>query len=306
MMVPVTDDDHLLSDYVRADAERSLGSYGIHVHREGRAPVEHRFRADDRVNVYSCSKTFTALAVGVARAEGLLDLDDPVADHVPHVGPLGAGVEGVTLRHLLHMTSGSPITWFELPADAPRDVAGAFLRTDLVSAPGERFEYSNGSTYLLGRAVAAASGQDLRDYLVPRLFDPLGIVNPQWLRCPLGHSEAAKGLHLTTSELARLGRLLLQDGVWEGVELVPADWVEAMRTDVVDTAASADDPESAVGYGYQVWRCTREGAWRADGKYGQFSVVLPDLRAVVTVTAHNEVVANDILRAVWDTVLPRL
>lgn len=302
----MTDDDHLLADYARLDAERALGSYGIHVHREGHAPVEHRFRADDRVNVYSCSKTVTALAVGIARAEGLLDLDDLLVDLVPHDGPLGAGVDGVTLRHLLHMSSGSPVTWFERPADAPRDVAAAFLGTDLVAPPGERFEYSNGSTYLLGRAVAAASGQDLRDYLVPRLFDPLGVVNPQWLRCPLGYSEAAKGLHLTTSELARVGRLLLQDGTWEGSELVPADYVQAMHTDVVDTSTFSTDPESTGGYGYQVWRCTPDGAWRADGKYGQFSVVLPEQRAVVTVTAHNEAVANDILRAVWDTVLPRL
>ena len=82
-------------------------------------------------------------------------------------------------------------------------------------------------------------------------------------------------------------------------------------TDVIipcqlDSSGFSSDPESTGGYGYQVWRCTPDGAWRADGKYGQFSVVLPEQRAVVTVTAHNEVVANDILRAVWDTVLPRL
>ncbi|WP_265520262.1 serine hydrolase domain-containing protein [Oerskovia flava] len=303
----MTHDTALLDDFRRRTEEQDLGVYGVHVHREGHDPLEHRFRADDRVHVWSGSKTFTAVAIGIARGAGLLDLDDPVLDHfADHRGRVGAGVDQVTIRHLLQMTSGSPVTWFELPADAPHDVAATFLSADLVTRPGERFDYSNASTYLLGRVVERVSGEDLRDYLVPRLFDPLGIANPQWLRCPLGFSEGAKGLHLTTSELARLGRLLLQRGTWEGVSLVPADFVDAMHTDVVSTAHFSTDPESAGGYGYQVWTSTPDGAWRADGRYGQFSIVLPRQRAVVTVTAHNERNANDILRAVWDGLLPAL
>ncbi|WP_245542975.1 serine hydrolase domain-containing protein [Ruania albidiflava] len=301
----MTDDASLLTGFRLRNHEQHLRAYGIHVYREGHEDLEHRFRSDDRVNIYSGSKTFTALAIGIAADEGLLHVDEPVVGFFPDL-PHADGLESVHVRHLLQMTSGNPVTWFEPSDQAPQDVLATWLVTEPVLPPGEAFEYSNAATYVLGRVVHAVSGNDVRDYLLPRLFDPLGIVNPQWLRCPLGFSEAAKGLHLTTGEFARLGRLLLQRGRWCGTQLVPAEYVDAMHTDVVPTAHTMADPESAAGYGYQVWRCTQAGAWRADGKYGQFSVVLPAHRAVVTITAHNEGVANDLLRAVWAEILPLL
>ncbi|QDB79246.1 serine hydrolase [Georgenia sp. 311] len=299
-----TSDAALLTGIRLRNAERNLGLYGVHLHREGHEPVEHRFRNDDLVNVYSGSKAFTAVAVGMAQAEGLLDLDDPVLGFFP--GQEHAdGVEAMTVRHLLQMTSGNTFTWWGPGQEEQTDLLAGFLRSELVAEPGARFEYSNGCTYVLSRVVHAVSGQDLRDYLLPRLFDPLAIHNPQWMRCPLGFSRGATDLFLRTSEYARLGRLLLQEGRWEGEQLVPASYVHAMHTDVVETQGFTDT-ESQAGYGYQVWGCTPEGAWRADGMYGQFSVVLPQQRAVVTTTAHNEAASNDILRAVWDELLPLL
>lgn len=299
-------DPTVLHGFRLRTVERGLGTYGVHLFWEGRGSVEHRFRSDDRVNLYSASKTVTALAVGMAQSEGLVELEAPLLTYLGAGAPHADGLEQITVRHLLQMTSGSPFTWFSPGQDHVRDRAAAFLNTPLVAEPGRHFEYSNGSTYMLGRIVEAVSGQDLRDFLVPRLFDPLGVDNPQWLRCPLGHSLGATGLHLRTSELARIGRLLLQGGAWDGAQLVPADFVAAMHTDVVPTDRPDVDPEAAAGYGYQAWRCTTSGAWRADGKYGQFSVVLPQQRAVVTITAHHEGVAADLLRAVWEEILPRL
>ncbi|WP_152189518.1 serine hydrolase domain-containing protein [Georgenia satyanarayanai] len=297
-------DAAVLHGFRLRNAERNLGVYGVHLHREGHEPVEHRFRNDDTVEVYSASKTVVAVAVGIAQAEGLLGLDDAVVEFFP--GVLHAdGVEAMTVRHLLQMTSGTTCSWHTPVRGEEPDLLGAFLAAELAAPPGDRFMYTNACSYALSRIVHAVSGQDLRDYLVPRLFDPLGIGNPQWLRSPQGYSLGAVGLQLRTSELARLGRLLLQEGRWGEDQLVPADFVAAMHTDVVETAGFPD-PESMAGYGYQVWRCTVDGAWRADGKYGQFSVVLPRQRAVVTVTAHHEGAANDILRAVWDEVLPQL
>lgn len=299
------DDAGLLTGFRLRALERGLGVYGVHVHREGHEPVEHRFRNDDLVHVYSGSKTFTAVAVGTAQAEGLLSLDDAVVDFFPRL-PHADGVEAMTVRHLLHMQSGNTWTgWGPGQAEAPDPLRG-FLASELVAEPGTRFQYSNGCSYVLSRILHAASGQDLRDYLLPRLFDPLGIWNPQWMRCPQGFSEGGIGLHLRTSELARLGQLLLQEGSWEGTRLVPADFVRQMHTDVVDSTGFSPDPENCAGYGYHVWHCTQEGAWRIDGKYGQTSTILPRHRAVVTITAHREVGSNDILRAVWEDLLPLL
>ncbi len=298
-------DADLLTGFRLRNAERNLGVYGIQVHREGHEPVEHRFRNDDVVHLYSGSKTFTAVAVGMAENEGLLSLEDPVVGFFPELEHAD-GVEQMTVRHLLQMSSGNTFTWWGPGQAEEPDLLAGFLRSELVAEPGTRFEYSNGCSYVLSRIVHAVSGHDLRDYLLPRLFAPLGIRNPQWMRCPLGYSQGGVGLRLRTGEFARLGRLLLQDGRWEAASLVPAGFVERMRDDVVDSSAFSPDPESSAGYGYHVWRCTVDDAWRADGKYGQFSVVLPRRRAVVTITAHHEGTANDILRAVWEELLPLL
>ena len=208
------------------------------------------------------------------------------------------------MGHLLTMTSGSSATVFTDEEKLSSDVAGDFVSAPLLTTPGERFEYSNGSTYMLGRAVAAVAGENLRDFLMPRLFLPLGILNPLWAECRAGHTWSAFGLHLRTDELARLGRLLLQRGQWHGEQLVPAGWVDAMHAHWVPTLR--DDEPEAAGYGFQVWECTPRGAWRADGNRGQFVVVLPEQDAVVTVTSHEEFAMYDVLRAVWDGVLPHL
>lgn len=290
---------------VAADAREQLGMYGVHVLQEGRGEAEHRFRADDLVHVFSCSKTFTALAVGMLVDAGALRVQDRLVDVVAPRGPVAPGVEDITLEHLLTMTSGSSFTCFTEEEKLQADVASAFFAAPLRSAPGERFDYSNGSTYMLARAVDAAAGEDLREFLLPRLFEPLGILNPQWFRCRGGHSWGAYGLHLRTSELARLGRLLLQEGAWEGERIVSREWVAAMHADWVPTGR--DDGPDTARYGYQVWDCAPEGAWRADGNYGQYSIVLPRERAVVTVTAHLEGGRmHEILTALWRDLLPAL
>ena len=290
--------------------ERNLGVYGVHVYQDGRGEVELRFRADDRVHLWSASKTFTSLAIGMCEDEGRLDLADYVLDYFPEwMGVAAPGSKVIRMVDLLHMCSGKDFAMFE-ETDAhvinDTDWAELFFRSRVVTAPGTRFFYANACTYMLGRVVEKVSGQILRDYLMPRLFEPLDILNPWWNTCPRGHSLGAAGLQLTTSELARMGRLMLQGGYWEGYQLVPADYIDAMHTDFVPTYRHFDDDESDVGYGYQVWLNTTPGTWRADGMYGQFCIVLPGQRAVVTTTSHNERGANDIIRAVFADIVPKL
>lgn len=81
-------DDDLLDDFLHANDEGALGVYGIHVYRQGSAPIERRLRSDDRVNLYSVSKTFTSVALGLAEAEGRLTVDDRLLDHFPELRPL--------------------------------------------------------------------------------------------------------------------------------------------------------------------------------------------------------------------------
>lgn len=294
----------VLADVVDIVRRARLGVYGIHLHRAGHDDVEVRFRSDEPTPVFSCSKTFTALAFGILHGEGRIQLDDRLVDVVPHSGPVAEGVDQITMRHLLTMTSGSTHTVFTDEEKDTADVAAGFLAAPLATPPGERFEYSNGSTYMLGRAVAAVAGTSVREFCMPRIFEPLGIINPVWAQCRAGHTWSATGLYLRTHELARMGQLLLQRGGWKGAQLVPSEWVDAMHADWVPTHRD-DEPES-VRYGFQVWDCTPAGAWRADGNRGQFVVVLPHQDAVVTVTSHEEHAMFDVLRAVHNGVLPHL
>ncbi|GAA2758899.1 serine hydrolase [Actinopolymorpha rutila] len=274
--------------------------------------MERHWAADIRRDVFSVSKTFTSVAVGIASDEGLLEVDDPVLRHLPGLASAaGDGVEAVTIRHLLTMTSGQGWRWPSEDADHPGDPAADFLSAVPVATPGTLFQYRGGSTYVLSRIIHACSGLDLRDYLVPRLFTPLGIANPQWHRCPLGYSLGAVGLFLRTAEIARLGQTLLNGGRYQGRQVVSAEYVASLSTDTVSTdghlatGGARPHPQNAT-YGRHVWLCDRDGAWRMDGIYGQFCVVFPRHAACVTVTSHYQGETTDILDAIWSEIVPRL
>jgi CubicO group peptidase (beta-lactamase class C family) len=297
---------------IQALGEQSVGIEGVHVHVRDQPPVEQHWVPDLRRDIFSASKTFTSVAVGIAQAEGLLDVDDLVLSHLEHLtSDPSPGVEAITIRHLVTMSSGIVYRWEDPDADHPGDPASDILGVPLGAKPGTTFAYRGASTYLLSRIIHACSGQDLRDFLLPRLFTPLGINNPQWLRCPLGYSLGAVGLHLRTEEIARLGHTLLDDGRYGDRQLVPAEYVASMNTDSVPTdghiATNAVGPHpDNARYGRHVWLCDRDGAWRMDGLYGQFSIVLPRQQACVTVTAHYQGPTTDILDAIWSAIVPTL
>lgn len=303
---------HGLLAAIQALGQRGLGIEGVHVQVGNGPPAEHHWVADIRRDVFSISKTFTSVAVAIAQAQGLLNVEDAVLAHLGHLVPAAApGVDAITIRHLLTMSSGIVYRWDEPDSDHPGDAASDILTTALGATPGSRFAYRGANTYLLSRIIHARSGQDLRDFLLPRLFTPLGISNPQWHRCPGGYSLGAVGLHLRTEEVARLGRTLLDDGCYAGQQLVPADYVKAMTADVtstgghVATGATRPHPDNAR-YGRHVWLCHRDDAWRMDGIYGQFSIVLPRQRACATITSHYRGPTTDILDAVWSEIVPAL
>jgi CubicO group peptidase (beta-lactamase class C family) len=289
-------------------AEKQLGVYGVHVYQEGEGEARHLFRSDDFVNIYSFSKTFSSVGVGICQDEGKIKLTDSLLSFFPEYKDVAAaGSEKITLRDLLHMSSGKNLPWPPPPeVENQMDIAEFFFRAPMTWQPGEHFYYSNHCTYMLGRVVEKVSGETMRDYLVSRLFTPLGIHNPQWFSCLRGHTVSASSLFLKLDDMAKMGRLLLQKGEWNGQRIVSAAYVDAMHTDAVPNAKDGEDLESASGYGYQVWRCSLPGVFRADGMYGQYSVIFPEKKAAVTVKSHREHCAQDILRAIYNDILPLL
>jgi CubicO group peptidase (beta-lactamase class C family) len=265
--------------FAAAVDDEGLGAYGVHV-AVGDDEAQHRWRSDDRENLYSVSKGVCSLAAGIAIGEGILRYDTTVAEALPEM-QLGDGVAGVTLGHFLTMRSGIDFQWFGDDAVPWPDLAQEMLRRP-TRGPGTVFQYSDASTYLAMRMLGSAVG-DVRDWLVPRLFDPLGITNPQWHRCPLGWIIGGSDLYLRTGELARIGQLLRDRGRWRGRSLVDAAWIDRMHGEWQPTGGGAPFER----YGIAAWDGPGT-AWRLDGRYGQYVIVDQTRDAVVTITAHEE------------------
>jgi CubicO group peptidase (beta-lactamase class C family) len=253
-------------------------------------------------SLYSLSKSFTSTAVGIAIAEGKLDLDDGVLKFFPEDAPAEPSnhLKAMRVSDLLRMSTGHQ-------AEPPRTPGQAWTRTFLARPvpfkPGTHFLYNTSATYMLSAVVQKATGMTVLDYLKPRLFEPLGIEHPTWESSPQGVTTGGYGLSIRTEDIAKFGQLYLQKGEWDGKRLVPAAWVEAATA---RQTSNGSNPESDwdQGYGYQFWRC-RHGAYRGDGAFGQFCVVLPGQDAVVAITSGVKDM-QAVLNLVWEKLLPAL
>ena len=298
----------ILREYVEYIDERKIDMFGICVQQHGRLLDSFRWTADEPHPLYSMSKSYTSVGVGIAIDEGRFSLDDRVVSFFPELLPdtLGEYAAEMTVRDLLTMASGvsRPVLMNGGAAPEERDWAKAFLSVQPDMRPGSTFVYDSGCTYMLSRIVAKTTGQDLLDYMKPRLFDPLGIGNPVWDRCPLGYSLGGSGLRLRTAQSLPFGQMLLQGGEWEGRRIVSADWVREATSFQIATDNCGFFYDKSLGYGYQFW-IAREGAYRASGAHGQGCFVLPHKDAVITYNAHTPDLQS-ILEGLWDIVIPAL
>jgi CubicO group peptidase (beta-lactamase class C family) len=250
--------------------------------------------------LYSLSKSFTSTAVGLAVAEGKLSIDDPVLKFFPDEAPAepSKNLQAMRVRDLLTMSTGHQ----ELVEVKDRtEWVRRFLAHPVPHKPGTHFIYNSPATFMQSAIVQKVTGQTVRDFLMPRLFEPLGIEPPTWESNPEGISMGGTGLYLCTEDIAKFGQLYLQKGQWKGQPLIPAAWIEQATSKQVSNG-SDPDRDWDQGYGFQFWRC-RHDAYRGDGKDGQFCIVLPKLDAVVAITAKAKNMQAE-LNVVWDKLLP--
>ena len=285
-----------LTPFINGVEKQGLNLEGVIVYQRGGERAQHRWTPERPRATYSVSKSFAAVAVGMAIGEGRLRLSDRVTQTLTRQKS-DPRWDSLTLEHLLTMTMG------HAKFARPRSLEEA-LSYELAEDPGTCFIYDNTCTFLISAMLTKITGQTLRDYLLDRLFRPLGIPDPEWMQSEDGYSVGATGLMLATSDLALFGQFLLQRGNWKGQQLVSAAWIDGATRTQFPTHLVHSKPDSDVGYGYQFWTC-RHGAYRCDGKDGQYIIVFPALDAVVTINA-NEENQQPILWAVWDYILPQL
>lgn len=280
--------------------------------RHGKVVAEgwwNPYRADLRHTLYSLSKSFTATAVGFARAEGKLALTDKVLSFFPDDLPdsISPNLQQLTVRDLLTMSVGMATEPMAIVASD--NWARGFLAAPIRYQPGTKFLYNSAATYMLSAIVQKVTGQSVLDYLQPRLFDPLGIAKPDWETDPKGINTGGWGLRLHTEDIAKFAQLFLQKGVWNGKQILPAGWVEEASTahiiqhpDLPEAQRANSDWEQ--GYGYQMWRC-RNNAFRGDGAFGQYAIVMPEQDAVIAITSETPDMQGE-LNLIWKILLPAM
>lgn len=271
--------------------------------QHGKVIGRHDFCPESRQNQYSVSKSITGTAAAFAMEEGLFSMDSHITELLTDALPPTVGPElaALTIRHLLTMTVGQKKP--QLMGDSRKfitehDWVSYLLAQPFAEMPGRSFQYSNFGPYLLGRIIERQSGQDLIDYLMPRLFEPLQISRPEGERDPEGHIFGAGGIQLSTAEIARFGQLYLQNGCWQGYQLLPAAWVSRVERTAIPTGQGDGE------YSLLFWR-SRHDSYSAVGKFGQYCTICREKDAVIAINAHDKGDPN-LLEYVWTYLYPWL
>lgn len=244
----------------------------------------------------SVTKSVTATLLGIAIADGFIASEnEPIFDFLPDYADLNTGQRSdITLKHLVTMSAGLqwdestyPLTdirndltaWMRHPGDLLRFV----LERPVVTEPGTVFLYSGGVSNVLGAIIGRASGERL-DYFSRRLFDPLGVTQYTWYLLRPDFVYASGDISMLPRDMAKLGQLYLQGGVWEGEQVVPAEWVAASAS----PAFTLDAPwYGHVGYSHGWWPKSAqygEGAYAASGWGDQVILVMPEYDMIVVFT----------------------
>ncbi|MEK8211354.1 serine hydrolase domain-containing protein [Paenibacillus sp. FSL L8-0463] len=268
------------------------------------------YRPDCPQLLYSLSKSVTSTAIGIACDEGLMELEAPVISFFPDKLPqrISANLAKMTVHHLLSMNAGHHDNIYGAVA-REQDFVRAFLAQDVPHEPGSYYVYSTHSTYMLSAIMEQVAGQGMVDFLMPRLFEPLGIPRPSWETCPLGITAGGMGLSLSIESIAKFGQLLLNKGLYAGKRIVSQRYIELATMEQSDNRrlARADRVDSAQGYGYQFHLCRRR-AYRGDGSFGQLCFVAPEQQIVIAATSafENMTKLQRLLDLIYDYIIDRL
>lgn len=302
-----------ISSFLQAAEQQGLELHSFILVRHGQVVAEGWWQpySSDKVHLlYSLSKSFTATAIGFAIAEGRLSQDDFVTSFFTQDVPetIGEHLAAMKVRHLLSMATGHVEDILDRAVKINGDnwVKG-LLSLPPEQAPGSIFCYNNGATFMLSAILHKLTGMKLIDYLRPRLLEPLGITQARWDENPQGLNLGFSGFHVTTEAIAKFGQLYLQKGMWQGQRLLSETWVETATREHIPNASLIEDItiiDWGQGYGYQFWRC-QHNAYRADGAFGQFCVVMPEQDAVLAITSAVEIMQY-ILDLTWTHLLPAM
>ncbi|PKM63385.1 MAG: hypothetical protein CVU97_00150 [Firmicutes bacterium HGW-Firmicutes-21] len=235
----------------------------------------------DKVLVYSLSKSFTSVCVGIAQSEGLLNIDERIIDIFPDKCPavISENLSKMRIKDCLCMTSGHSVCCMNT-ITFTSDPIKSFLSQPVEHTPGTTFVYSTAATYICGSVIERRSGMLLIDYLYEKVLQKMDIEKPLWMRCADGSCKGGTGLIISGEDVTKFGIMLRDGGVFGGKRIVPEEWIKTASS-IHSRAPENGTPDWTAGYGYQFWMNAREG-YRGDGAYGQLCMILPKRNMVFT------------------------
>ena len=302
-------------DYIQ---KSGLDIHSLLIVRNGQLVTEgyfYPYKKEYRHILNSETKSITSALVGLAIEDGLIkNTDQKVVDFFPDmkIGNMDDKKKSMTIGHLLTMTAG--LEWSETGAYGASNDSNTrmwaqenqlqyVLDMPMKEEPGKSFYYNSGASHVLSAIVQKATGKTSLEYAAERIFNPLGITDISWGEDRQGINSGSGRIFMKPEDLAKYGYLYLQNGMWDGKQLIPEKWVKESTAKQVDTP---DGLAGRYGYGYQWWQ-NKFGGYSARGFGGQYLFVIPEYNMVVVFAsglvpqsffAPEELVADYIIPAV--------
>ena len=280
-------DSVLLAGMLETIQEQQYQIDSVTVIRNGTMVVDVTVHPLIKHNVYSCTKSVTSILIGIAIDMGYIEsVDQRVLDFFPDrdIANVDPEKEAMTLEHVLTMSTGLECRdsylyrWrgLEQMRQSP-DWTQYVLDLPMAESPGSHFEYCNGASTLLSAIIQETTGKSALEFAEEHLFDTLGISDVTWPSSPQGVTVGYSELRMFPQDMAKIGYLYLNEGQWNGEQVVSSEWVAASSQKHI--SATLED-----GYGYQWW-VDDSGMYLALGYRGQFIYVEPDKDLVVVFTS---------------------
>ena len=293
-------DSKVITAFLNEINEKGLGLQSLTVVCHDKVCAQGFFKpynADTPHVLYSMSKSVTSTAIGFAVSEGLISLNDRVAEFFPEY-PMSKRPFNrmLTIRMLLTMHSDKLIT--VLDEKGQKDWIANFMGATFILPPNTKFNYISENTFMLSAIISRVTGMSVVDYLYPRIFEPLGIEKPFWEMDGAGNNAGGWGLYMKSEDLAKFFLPYIHNGKWiDGTQIVPEIWVkEATRKQVNSVRDGYID--NMEGYGYQFWRNPIADSSRADGLFGQRCFLFPDYDALVVLNC-GEAEDYKVMKVFW-------
>ena len=272
-----------VADFLTALKEdETLNMHSVLILRRGKLIAEAVFGDQDtRIwkTTFSAAKSITALAMGFLYDEGKLRPEEKLADTLSaYMPPLFRHAKELTVRHLLTMSTGASFNEAEMMGE--RDWRRGFFGGTFDVGP---FSYNSLNTYMLSAILFEKTGENLSEYLRPRLFDPLGIENVWWEKCPYGIEKGGWGFYIRPEDMAKIGQLVLDGGVWHGERLVSEKWLALSTSRQISTGAVS----ALYDYGFQTWVGRRTNSFLFNGMLGQNVIGFRDSGVLLVSNAGN-------------------